>query len=185
MHDDSTQQSEWLDSMFFHEYLVYQIASYLGLAVPKSRPMRLGQEDRDKLPADIKERYPEGLYFISEMIDGAESNLLAEGSASALKQPWFQYFGNIANAGEIAAIVVMDLYIANFDRFRNTGNLLVAGGSDSRRIYAIDHGFAFWGHVWTKSRVGMMQLAGGDPAYTDIFVKKLMKTTPDQQMMGL
>lgn len=173
-----TNELEYLNSVFFHEVLVYELAKYLDIEVPNYALVQINEQDfkRVALP---RERYPVGLYFASEIIPNVNSNYILNSAVDDLdkpirKQSWMSYFGDISNKESVANIIAMDLLVCNFDRFGNPDNLLISSQNDEKILYAIDHGFSFWGHIWINSKVQIMQMVCDSDEYLRVFLKRLM-----------
>ncbi len=140
------------DCMFLNELLAYQIACYLSVPIPEVAIAYLSGKLIEKDPAlTFVHRFYEGNLFASMELKDTENNMVENyREMIQMKKPyitrsWNTFFSNITNVDDISKILAFDLLIANFDRYGNTGNLLVSNHSSSRRIYAIDHGHAFLG----------------------------------------
>jgi hypothetical protein len=182
VYNNQTQNWEHWDSMFLQEVLVYRIAKHLGITVPDIAIANVEQVFLHQAPTLVfTHRYAPGFHFASNMIEGVENNLregfqtLISLNKPYIKRSWTAFFNNIANKSDIARIIVLDLLTANFDRFGNVGNLIIASNNGERLVYCIDHGHCFWGPTWanlTKRQV--MSGVSHDPGYLGYWTKTLM-----------
>lgn len=160
-------QSGWVEynSMFFNELLAHQIARYLDVPTPDVAIVDVDPEHLNNGPSlRFTHRYHEGLMFASKEIEGNEQNLY-EGYSELLRmgkpyisRSWKAFFSKISNGDKVAKIIAFDLLIANFDRFTNSGNLMVSNDGKRRMIHAIDHGHAFFGPIWDMDKVSKLRL---------------------------
>lgn len=168
--------------MFLNEILSYKIAQYLDVPTPEAAiayiDPRLIEDDREIV---FVHKFEEGLFFASQEIENIEENLyenyaqMARMGKRYIKRTWNAFFDNIKNSDDIANIIAFDLLIANFDRYRNQGNLLIANTEEGRKVFAIDHGHAFFGPTWTSSKIQNMRLAPTGQ-YVDSFTNYLVDT---------
>ncbi|KAF2424063.1 HipA family kinase [Bacillus subtilis] len=168
--------------MFLNEIVSYKIAQYLGVPIPDAAiafvDPRLIEDDREIL---FVHKFEEGHFFASQELENTEENLVEnyqqmfQMGRPYIKRSWNAFFDNIKNPEDIAKIVAFDLLIANRDRFRNEGNLLIANTEEGRKVFAIDHGHAFFGPTWTSSKIQNMRLAPTGQ-YVDSFTNYLVDT---------
>lgn len=165
------------DCMFLNELLAYQIACYLGVPIPEVAIAYLSGKLIEKDPAlTFVHRFYEGNLFASMELKDTENNMVENyREMIQMKKPyitrsWNTFFSNITNVDDISKILAFDLLIANFDRYGNTGNLLVSNHSSSRRIYAIDHGHAFFGPKWGIEKVNVMRSVENTYQYIDGYI---------------
>lgn len=168
------------DCMFLNELLSYQIARYLGVPVPESAVAHLDKRllDEDPTITFVHRFYP-GDHFASLELDNIENNLVEnyqkqiEMGKPYIKRTWNYFFGNIVNHEDIPKILAFDLLIANFDRYNNTGNLLISSDSHGRKIYSIDHGHAFFGPKWVTQKMNSLK-AIKETDYVKEFIKAIL-----------
>lgn len=155
---DHREQS-WVnwDSMFLQEVLVHRIANYLSIKTPDCAIANVDPLFLEMAPSlRFNHRYVPGFHFASGLVDNVDSNLkegylrLMELGKPYIKRSWNKFIKDITNKEDIPKIIVLDLLTANFDRFGNTGNLLIASENGRRYVYAIDHGHCFWGPSWNS-----------------------------------
>ncbi|WP_153010070.1 HipA family kinase, partial [Sporosarcina koreensis] len=162
--------------MFLNELLSYQIAKYLGVPVPESAIAYMDKRILEKDPtATFVHRFYEGNLFASLELEKEDNLLENYEEMIQMKKPyisrtWNAFFSNVENINDIANVIAFDLLIANFDRYGNDGNLLVAQTTEGRKIFAIDHGHAFFGPIWHASKVNAMRLPNNTNAYCDQFI---------------
>ncbi|PAD39832.1 HipA family kinase [Terribacillus sp. 7520-G] len=184
-----TAQDNW-NCMFLNEGICYKIACYLGVPVPEAAIANLDQKLIDADPEiTFVHRFFEGLHFASSELTGKEENLLDNHQMAMkmgrpyLAKTWNAFFDNIVNAEDISKIIAFDLLVGNFDRYGNEGNLLISNESAQRKIFAIDHGHAFFGPKWTSSKVQKIKEVN-DPNYRDNFAALILKNN-NGRMDGL
>lgn len=151
----------WVDenAAFFNEVISHKIAKYLSVPTPEIAILEI-ESDIMSANSDLlfERRFKKGLYFGSRKIDQAENNLLDNyANLLRLRKPyisrsWNNYFNNISNPHDISLIIAMDLLLANFDRFDNTGNLLVGQKNNERTVFALDHGHCFQGPLYDTNK---------------------------------
>lgn len=186
------QWVEW-DSMFLQESLVFNIAKYLDLKVPECAIINIDEEFITQAPAlQFSHRYTPGYHFASKLVQGVENNLL-QGYNTLLqlgkpyvRTSWNNFFKKVKNVDDIPKIIAMDLLTANFDRFGNIGNLLIASTPD-REIYPIDHGHCFFGPIWDlDKRRRIMQInANPKTPYLISILQLYVQSNGGQPMSGL
>lgn len=146
------------DAVFFQELLCSLLAERLNVPVPNFAIIEIEKEFIENNPfLRFNGRFKEGLYFATEEIDGAESNLrdnyslARQNGQPKIRRAWNSYFKNISNSDQIANIIAFDLFVYNFDRFSNEGNILVGKEPNGgRKLYAIDHGHCFFGPCYKE-----------------------------------
>jgi len=170
--------------MFLNEMLVYQIAKYLDVPIPDVAIAHVEKEHIDHGPSLLfVHRFHDGLLFASKEIEGNESNLLnGYQKLIAMNKPyvrrsWNAFFSRISNGDAIPRIIAMDLLVANFDRFTNDGNLLVASNSNGRNVYVIDHGHAFWGPVWEINKRNILRAVNDHRTYLPFHLNMFLKVS--------
>jgi hypothetical protein len=180
------QLKDWVnwDCMFLQEVLVYRIAKYLNISVPDCAIASVDQIFIDHAPSlRFTHRYVPGFHFASHVIEGIENNLVS-GYANLMtqgkkymKRPWNTFFSNISNKEDMPKIVVLDLLTANFDRFGNNGNLLIASNEGNRLLYCIDHGHCFYGPSWADIQKRDLMRSITLPNYLSTWVNLLLGNT--------
>nr|WP_235858057.1 phosphatidylinositol 4-kinase [Sutcliffiella cohnii] len=155
VYDPRIQKWVFWDSMFIQEVLVYNICKYLDIKVPNCVIANIDQAFIENAPAlKFEHRYSVGFHFASGFIENIEDNILngyrmlIQMGKPYIKTPWKKFFQRIHNTDDIAKIIALDLLTANFDRFGNEGNLMIAKENGKRYVYAIDHGHCFNGPSW-------------------------------------
>lgn len=170
-----------LDCMFVNELLAYQIGNYLEVPMPKAAIAHLDPLLIDNDP-EIRfvHKFSDGIHFASKELTNKEENL-KENYRHALRmgrpyiiRSWNAFFKGVTNKEDVSKIVAFDLLIANFDRFGNTGNLLISTENESRKIFAIDHGHSFYGPMWTKNKVSAFRRVNSGREYIDGFVNTML-----------
>lgn len=163
--------------MFLNELLSFQIAQHLGVPIPESAIAYMDKRILEKEPsARFVHRFYEGNLFASLELKDKEDNMLENyEEMKKMKKPyiartWNAFFSNVTNIDDISKIIAFDLLIANFDRYGNEGNLLVAQSREGRKIFAIDHGHAFFGPIWNAPKVNSMKAPSKTVGYCDEFI---------------
>lgn len=174
-------KSKVYDCMFLNEILAYQIARYLGVPIPEAAVAYLDKRIIDKDPSiTFVHRFYEGNLFASLELANKEENLvenyeeMMKMGKAYLSRTWNAFFSKIVNAEDIAKIIAFDLLIANFDRYGNTGNLLVATVDEGRKIFSIDHGHAFFGPTWETGKINNLRSPTATLDYVDAFVNAVL-----------
>lgn len=152
------------NAAFFNEIISHKIAKYLGINTPDIAILEI-EQDIMAANSDLlfSRRFNTGIYFGSQLITNPENNLLDNFShlmqlgKPYISRSWNNYFNNISNVEIIPSIIAMDLLLANFDRFDNTGNLLISNVNGERILYAIDHGHCFWGPFYDSSKESQLR----------------------------
>lgn len=157
--------SSWIehDCAFLQEVLIDQIAKYLGISTPETAIINLEKVHIDHASTlQFTHHYKPGEHFGSSYLNEVENNLmlgykqLMMMEKPYIKMSWTNFFNKIVNKQDIAKIIALDLLIANFDRFTNEGNLIIASDTGKRTIYAIDHGHAFYSPQWNTGKITNM-----------------------------
>ncbi|AZB43499.1 hypothetical protein CEF21_14980 [Bacillus sp. FJAT-42376] len=161
--------TSFYDCMFINELLAYQIASHLEVPVPEAAVAYLDQRIINNDPViQFAHRFYEGELFASLELKNKEDNLvenyveMINQGKKYLNKTWKSFFNNITNSQDIVKIIAFDLLIANFDRYNNNGNLLVANDNGERKVFTIDHGHAFFGPIWETSKINAMRSVSDD-----------------------
>ncbi|CAF1852006.1 MULTISPECIES: HipA family kinase [Bacillus subtilis group] len=167
--------------MFLNEILSYKIAQYLDVPTPEAAiayiDPRLIEDDREIV---FVHKFEEGLFFASQEIENIEENLyenyaqMARMGKRYIKRTWNAFFDNIKNSDDIANIIAFDLLIANFDRYRNQGNLLIANTEEGRKVFAIDHGHAFFGSQWDSEKLSLLREVARTEEYVNFFTELIL-----------
>jgi len=167
------------DCMFLNELLSSQIADYLGVPAPEAAIAKLDGALIEHDPEiTFVHRFYEGKHFASLEVKENEDNLMENYQEQLrmrkplIKRSWKKFFENITNKNDIPKILAFDLLIANFDRYGNTGNLLVASTDNGRKVLSIDHGHAFFGPKWDQNKMNIIQAI----EYSDEYVNKIINT---------
>lgn len=191
VYNESNQSWEYWDSMFLQEVLVYRIAKHLNITVPDCAIASVDEMFIDQAPAlRFTHRYMPGFHFASNVIEGIENNLMSgymnlmAAGKKYMRRPWNAFFNNISNKEDVARIIVLDLLTANFDRFGNIGNLLIASNDGSRMVYCIDHGHCFFGPSWSNINKQNMMRSVNDPDYINHWVGALIGNSGHQVPMA-
>ena len=192
VYNTDTRSWETWDCMFLQEALVHNIARHMGITLPDFAVANVERIFLQNAPAlTFEHRYVPGYHFASSLIEGVENNLrdgyqeLIALGKPYIKRSWTTFFNNIANREDVAKIIVLDLLTANFDRFGNLGNLIIASNNGERLMYCIDHGHCFYGAQWasvTKKR--MMLHVSPDIAYINEYSNFLLQSS-NAPMSGL
>lgn len=178
--------------MFLNELLAYQVGNYLGIPMPEAAIACVDKIFIEKDPTiRFAYRYSEGQYFACTEIENIDNNYLANmeelksmGKKHIIK-PWKQFFHNIINVEDIAKILAFDILIGNFDRYTNEGNILVSITDEGRKIFAIDHGHAFWGPMWTTDKINNLNLVSPTNEYIINFIKFIQFKVNNGKLDGL
>ncbi|MCZ4356159.1 MULTISPECIES: HipA family kinase [Enterococcus] len=168
------------DAVFFQELLCSLLARQLNVPVPNFAIIEIEKEFVEANgELRFSNKFKPGLYFATEEISDVEDNLV-ENIALAqqmgkprIRRTWTGYFKDVVNVQDYASIITFDLFVQNFDRFTNEGNLLVGNdGLGNRKVYAIDHGHAFAGPVYNLQKIEFLQ-KNKLPNYIDFFMELL------------
>jgi hypothetical protein len=155
--DERIQKWVTWDSMFIQEVLVYNMCKYLKIRVPNCAVANIDKTFLEHAPAlKFEHRYSLGYHFASELVENVEDNLyngyklLIQMGKPYVRTSWNNFFKKIHNKEDIPRIIALDILTANFDRFGNEGNLMIAKEDGKRYLYAIDHGHCFYGPTWNS-----------------------------------
>jgi hypothetical protein len=169
------------DCMFLNEILAYQIGEFLNVPIPEGAIAYLDQRIIDEDPSIMfVHRFYAGTHFATQQIRDVEQNLLENYKEQMrmgkpyIKRPWSKFFKDIINSRDIANIIAFDLLIANFDRYGNTGNLLVAETPEGRKVFTIDHGHAFFSPVWNEEKINALRSVSATTEYINKFVNQIL-----------
>ena len=154
-------ESEWHNenAAFFNEIVSSRVANYLEIPTPEIAILEL-ETDVMSANSDLlfNRHFKAGLYFGSKKIEQVENNLMSNYlelirmNKPYIRRSWNTFFNNISNPKDISSIIVLDLLLANFDRFDNIGNLIVGQNNNKRSIYALDHGHCFRGPFYDTNK---------------------------------
>lgn len=189
---EQTQKWEVWNSMFVQESLVYNIANFLDISIPESVIANVDVDFLQNAPSLVfKHRFSEGPHFASRLIDRVEDNLLHGYQQLILmkkphiKRSWTSFFGKVSNPQDVPKIIAMDLLTANFDRFSNDGNLLIASPNGKRTIYVIDHGHCFFNPTWDINKRGTLMQAPSHPSYVNDIISEYFKQNGGSPFVGM
>lgn len=175
------------DCMFLNELMAFQIAKHLEVPIPEAAIAYLDKKIIEKDPEIMfVHRFYEGNLFASLEIKNTEENLvdnykeMMRMGKKYLSRTWNAFFSNIINSSDIAKIIAFDLLTANFDRYGNTGNLLVATVEEGRKVFSIDHGHAFFGPVWETNKINNMRAPALTQQYIDSYVNVILNNNVGQ-----
>lgn len=189
------RSNSWVvwDSMFLQELLVHRIAKHLGANVPDCAIANVEDIFLAQAPSlRFNNRYAPGYHFSSNQIDGVENNMLSSFQALMqmgkpyIRRSWKAFFNGIDNPQDVPLIIALDLLTANFDRFGNTGNLIIASNANGERLlYCIDHGHCFGGAIWDVNKQQFMLSVNSDPDYVNNYARRLLMNNGGAAMSGL
>lgn len=168
--------------MFLNEIFSYQLAYFLDVPVADVAIAHLDQRLIENDPTiTFVHQFKEGMHFASQELPNKDENL-KDNYLDALKmgkpyiiRSWRSFFDNIENKEDVSKIIAFDLLIANFDRFGNTGNLLVSSNNNSRKIFAIDHGHSFFGPIWNTNKIKMLHSPSHNIEYIEGFINLILE----------
>ncbi|QCT01463.1 hypothetical protein E6C60_0742 [Paenibacillus algicola] len=179
------------DCMFLNELLTTMIAEYLHVPTPPAAIAELDKRILENGPTlRFAHRFTEGIHFASLEIPDREENLLENyEQLRAMGKPyvnrtWNSFFSNIINVDDIPKIIAMDLLIGNFDRYNNSGNLIVAQTNEGRMVFSIDHGHAFFGPVWDTNKMAILRSVN-TPQFVPHFISGLQQPTQGGWLNGM
>lgn len=168
--------------MFLNELLSSQIAEYLGVPSPE---VAIAQVDSTLIEHNPEitfvHKFHEGKHFASLEVKENENNLMENYQEQLrmqkphIKRSWKKFFENITNKEDIPKVLAFDLLIANFDRYGNTGNILVANTDSGRKILSIDHGHAFFGPKWDEDKIATIQSIEHNEAYVNRIIDVILR----------
>lgn len=171
------------NSMFLNETLAYHIGCKLGVPMPEAVVVFLDEIFINEDPGiRFAYRFTEGLYFGSKELEDVEDNYvenmqeLIEMGKPYISRSWNNFFDNIINKEDVSKILAFDILVGNFDRYGNAGNVLVNNTGYGRKVFAIDHGHAFFGPSWTPDKLRMLNSVPSikDPEYTNSYVSDIV-----------
>lgn len=170
------------DCMFLNELMAFQIADYLDVPVPEGAIAQLDKILIDNDPSIMfVHKFYEGRHFASLEVKDVENNLadnyqeLMRMNKPYISRSWNAFFNNIRNPEKISNIIAFDLLIANFDRYGNTGNLLVADTERGRELFSIDHGHAFFSPMWNTGKIEALRSPIDHQDYYNLFVNEILR----------
>lgn len=180
--DDSGKIVKY-DCMFINELLAFQIGKFLEVPMPNAVIAIVSNELVEGDPSiRFAYRFEAGKYFATEKLEQIESNILEnykilmEMNKPYMAKSWNKFFNQVSNKEDIAKILAFDLLIANFDRYINTGNILVnKEGKKIKKIYAIDHGHAFFGPIWTQDKINCLNIKEITQNYIEAYCGNILK----------
>ncbi|AQX56384.1 hypothetical protein BC359_02895 [Priestia flexa] len=174
-------ENKTYNCMFLNELISYQIAKHLNVPIPEAA---IAYMDEKILESDPEIRFVNRFYagnlFASLELPNIEENfvhnyeLMMQMGKPHLLRTWNHFFSNIVNAEDIAKILAFDLLIANFDRYGNTGNLMVSNTNEGRKIFSIDHGHAFFGPEWHTNKIQNLRAPQATEQYIESFVNVIL-----------
>lgn len=177
--------------MFINELLAYQIGDYLGVPMPEAVVAIVEPELVESDPTiRFAYRFEKGKYFATERLQYVENNLednyreLMQMGKAYRKKTWKQFFEKISNKQDISNILAFDILIANFDRYNNEGNILI-DRTEQRKLYAIDHGHAFFGPRWSTEKVNCLNLGNITHTYLMEYVTLIKGQLPGSMFSSL
>ncbi len=198
VYDENNKTYIYEDAVFFQELLCYQLALSLDIPVPEVAIIEIEKEFIDNAPIlAFKQRITEpGLYFATRKIAGIDDNSIQTIKISEniskprVKQSWRAYYSGIENPNSLADIMAFDLLTANFDRFGNTGNLLVSNNNSNKKVYAIDFGHSFFGACYANAdtllkRKRLSHFDSNIPYFIDNYVNLLLQSNGGGAFNGL
>lgn len=170
--------------MFVNELLSYQIGCFLELPMPEAVVAIVdGEFAEDDPNIRFAYRFEKGKYFATERLKYVENNIINNYNELAMMgkpyilSAWKKFFKNIDNKEDIAKILAFDILIANFDRYNNEGNILI-NKNGGRKIYAIDHGHAFFGPCWNETKINCLNLIDVTNTYIDKYSNIVISQLP-------
>ena len=177
--------------MFLNEVFAYQIAVYLGVPIPETVIAFVEGDFAENDPSiRFAYRFEKGKYFATEKLKYVENNIeenyreLISMGKPYRKKTWKDFFKQITNKEDITKILAFDILIGNFDRYNNEGNILV-DKTNQRKIYAIDHGHAFFGPIWNNSKVNCLNLKNVTSNYIDQYSNAICSCIPGSMYNAL
>lgn len=158
VYNEGTKSYDHYNCSFVNEYLSFCIAKHIGVPVPEAAIALIEKDFLDDEPMlHFNNRFKVGDHFSSVFLEQTENNIMKDYQSlmnegkSHLKKPWNKFLGNLKNPEDVPKIIMFDFLIANLDRFNHLDNLLIEN-DQGRRIFAIDHGHAFGGPVWSSNK---------------------------------
>lgn len=170
------------DCMFVNELLAFQIGTFLGVPMPEVVVAIIGKELVDCDPTiRFSYRFEDGKFFATKKLEKIENNIyenyqeLRMMNKPYMERSWRSFFNDIENKEDVSKIIAFDILIANFDRYINTGNILINSNSNKRKIYAIDHGHSFFGPIWNQNKISCLNMANVTNNYIEAFGVGILK----------
>lgn len=182
---------EW-NSMFLHEFLVSNIAKYLGISTPDVAIIDVDSNILEHDPTRrFKSRFEPGLHFGSKYLHGVENNILSNYQTlkrmgkKFVKRSWTSFFRGIDNKDDVPKIIALDLLTYNLDRFTNMGNLIINKENNKRKIHAIDHGHCFKGPTWDIRKQAFLKEVQQSKKYCVALVSEFYNVNNNKPLGGL
>ena len=176
--------------MFINELLAYQIGCFLDIPMPETVIAFVDGKFIESDPTiRFAYRFEKGRYFATQKLKYVENNLeenyqeLIRMGKPYMKRTWKKFFNEVSNKEDISKIIAFDILIANFDRYNNEGNILI-NRTDQRKVYAIDHGHAFFGPIWNEDKKNCLNLKGSNE-YINMFTQAILKFIPGSMFNAL
>lgn len=176
--------------MFINELLAFQIGKYLEVPIPEAVVAIVTKDSVENDPTiRFTYRFEEGKFFATKRLEKVENNILKNYqelrimNKPYLDRPWKKFFKDIENKDDVSKIIAMDILIANFDRYINTGNILIDNCS-RRRIYAIDHGHSFFGPVWDENKINCLSIKEITKEYIFSYANAILKEVRRRAAFG-
>lgn len=168
--------------MFLNELLAFQIGNYLGVPMPEAVVAVISKELVDYDPTiRFSYRFERGKFFATKKLEKVENNIyenyqeLIMMKKPYMERSWKKFFKDIENKEDVSKILAFDILIANFDRYVNSGNVLIDSGSSKRRIYAIDNGHSFFGPIWNEAKINCLNLSEVTDSYIELFSTRILE----------
>ncbi|EOU1115050.1 HipA family kinase [Clostridium perfringens] len=169
--------------MFVNELLAFQLGKFLEVPMPDAVVAMVPGELVDGDPTiRFAYRFEAGKYFATRKLEQIENNtldnyeMLRKMNKPYIAKSWNKFFEQVKNKEDIAKILAFDLLIANFDRYVNIGNILVnIEEAKTKKIYAIDHGHAFFGPVWTQDKINCLNIGEVTESYLIAYCERILK----------
>lgn len=172
------------NSLFINELLAYQIGCYLDVPMPEAVIAFVDEQlVNDDPKIRFAYRFEKGKFFASERLKYLENNLednflvLQQLNKPYRKTSWVKFFEGIGNKEDISKIIAFDVFIANIDRYANEGNILI-NSEHPNKMYAIDHGHAFFGPIWDMNKKRIFNSINSVDAYTTWYCGEIFKYLP-------
>ena len=166
---------------FVNESLGYYLAEFLDIPVPKIAAINLDPIIYAQYPdALFKSGFTPGLYFGCEEIKPLYNNILDNyeelmlNNKPYIKRSWNSIFKNAINKDDIAKIFSFDFLVNNTDRYNNIGNILIQGNIKYNKLFAIDHGHAFFGPIWNNNLQNIILTSENCITYINTFITSLI-----------
>lgn len=168
--------------MFVNELLSFQLGKFLNVPMPEAVVAVVSSEFIEGDPTiRFSYRFEEGKFFATRKLEEVENNtlenyeILRTMSKPYIAKSWNKFFEQVENKEDIAKILAFDLLIANFDRYNNIGNILVnIEEGKTKKIYAIDHGHAFFGPFWSQEKINCLNISEVTPEYIKCYCASIL-----------